>query len=69
MKAYKINTIANYKTWERWFRDNGYLPWQYQYQWDSPEGFHAWFMKAGVEDIEVITRNEEVHKAIMNFGS
>jgi hypothetical protein len=65
--AYNINTLENYLTWEQWLRDNGYHPWQYQYSWNSPEGLHVWFMKAGEPDIEIVTRSEEVQKAILKF--
>jgi hypothetical protein len=67
MKTYTVNTIENYRKWEEWFRDNGYSPWQYQYSWSDKEGFHTWFMKAGCEDIEVVTHSKEVWEEIMKF--
>lgn len=69
MKTYTINTLGNYRKWEQWFYDNGYEPWQYQYRWNAPEGLHVRFAKSGQEDIEIVTRNEEVHKAIMGYNS
>ena len=68
MSIHKISTLANYRKWEQWFRDNDYAPWQYQYGWDSPEGLHAWFAKAGEKDIEIVTHDEEVREAIMKFN-
>ena len=49
------------------FRVNGWEVWRMQYYWDLPEGLHAWFRKTGETDIEVVTHNENVHKAILKF--
>ncbi len=50
------------------FRTAGWHVWQMQFRWNLPEGFHAWFMKAGHGDIEVVTKNKEVEKAIVAFN-
>lgn len=67
MRVHKISTLTNYKKWEQWFHKNGYQPWQYQYRWDAPEGYHVWFAKAGQEDVEIVTYSRAVHEAIMKF--
>lgn len=41
---------------------------QLQYDFKHEEGFHAWFKKEGKEDVEVITRNERVEKAIVEYN-
>jgi len=45
----------------------GYQRYQIQYRPDSPEGFHAWFWAADRPDVEIVTQNEEVCKAIMKY--
>lgn len=50
------------------FRANGWSLWQTQYIWSEPEGYHAWFMKAGEDDIELVTHNEAVQDAIVAFN-
>jgi hypothetical protein len=63
-----INDIAECS----WFLDNlraaGWTVWQMQYRWSQPEGFHAWFMLAGREDIEVVTKSKEVEASIVAFN-
>jgi len=49
-------------------RAHGWTVWQMQYQAADPEGFHAWFQKSGEEDIEIVTFNEDVQKAIVGFN-
>jgi hypothetical protein len=39
-----------------------------QYRWSESEGFHAWFMKAGESDIEIVTFSENVQMAIVEFN-
>jgi hypothetical protein len=64
-----INDITECK----WFLDNlratGWTVWQMQYRWNHPEGFHAWFMLAGHEDIEVVTKNKDVQKEIVAYNT
>lgn len=50
------------------FRSEGWHVWQMQFRWNLPEGFHAWFMKVGYKDIEIVTKNKEVEKAIVAFN-
>lgn len=64
---YTVNTLSKYLKWEHWFIENGYRPWQYQYDIDSPEGLHVWFCKNGSPDIEVVTNSLEIKNAILSF--
>lgn len=59
--------VDDIKVWEKaeqFLRDNGYMLWQTQYGWDTPEGYIARFMK-GDNRIEIITHSEEVADAII----
>jgi hypothetical protein len=67
MPTYKVETIDKWNKFADRLREKEYRPWQYQYSWDDKNGFHVWFMKAGCEDIEIVTRSEEVQKAILKF--
>jgi hypothetical protein len=51
------------------FRAGGWKVWQMQFRCSEPEGFHAWFMNDGQEDIEIVTHDEEVQKAIIEFNA
>ncbi|HYF75462.1 MAG TPA: hypothetical protein VD757_02640 [Candidatus Nitrosocosmicus sp.] len=46
-------------------KHKGYKLWQMQFDTDSEFGFHAWFWKEGVDDVEVRTFNREVKDAII----
>ena len=64
---YTINDIKKCERFLDKFRAGKWRVWQMQYRWSDPEGFHAWFIKGGEKDIEVITYSEEVQKAIVSF--
>jgi hypothetical protein len=65
---YTVNTMEKCTRFLDKFRSNGWKVWQMQFRWnDEKEGFHAWFMKAGEQDIEIVTYNEEVEKAIVRY--
>lgn len=68
-RSYRIETIEKCNRFLDNLRANGWGLWQMQYSWDLPEGFHAWFGKVGEEEIEIVTHNEEVEKAIVMFNS
>ncbi len=38
--------------------------WQWQYAWNLPEGFHAWFTKDG-KDFEIITHNKRIQESMI----
>jgi hypothetical protein len=65
---YKIEAIEKCNKFLEECRQRGWKVWQMQYRWNRPEGFHAWFHKADEPDIEVITHNEAVQDAIVNFN-
>jgi hypothetical protein len=46
---------------------HGYSLWQFQYGYSDPEGFHARFAKTGRQNVEVVTHNSEVQKAIVQY--
>ena len=68
-KPHTIETMNECNKFLTERRENGWRVWQMQYQWNNPEGFHAWFMKHGEPDIEVVTHNEQVQEAIVNFNA
>ena len=61
------------KTLDRWIEleenllHHCYRLWQFQYDVQHPEGFHAWFSATGKQDVEVITYNQEVLNAIIGY--
>lgn len=61
------------KSWEHWLKlkkeltDKGYRMWQWQYDWDNPEGFHAKFYNSRLNiDVEIITYLEAVEDDMFN---
>jgi len=64
---YTVNTMDKCNRFLSKFRAHGWTVWQMQHRWSGKEGFHAWFHKAGEQDIEVVTFNEDVQKAIVRF--
>jgi hypothetical protein len=63
----KIESIEQWNTLSERLKNNGWFLWQTQYGIDYPEGFHAWFAKAGKKDYEIVTYNNEVYKAIIKY--
>jgi hypothetical protein len=63
-----IESIDQWNKFELKLKEHGYERWQMQFDINHPEGFHAWFWKADNKDIEVITHNEEVYKAIVQYS-
>lgn len=43
----------------------GYKLWQFQYNWDLPEGFIAGFYK-GSDRLEIVTHSKEIEDDIIN---
>jgi len=64
---YTVNNMDKCNSFLAKFRANGWKCWQMQYRWNDENGFHAWFHKAGEQDIEVVTFNEDVQRAIVKF--
>jgi len=67
MKTYTLKTIDDFNKFKAWADKHGYRPWQYQYSYNHPEGFHTWYMAHGKEDVETITKNKDVEKAIFDW--
>lgn len=65
----RIDSIEKWNILSAAMKEKGYRLWQMQYGWDMPEGFHAWFAKDGKNDVEVVTFDESVQKAIIDFNS
>ena len=65
----RIDTIEQWNTLAARLREKNYRFWQSQFDWDDPEGFHAWFFKAGKNDYPVVTFKKEVQTAIIDFNS
>ncbi len=63
MRTFTVESIDQFNILAARLREKGYKPWQYQ----DFDGFHAWFGKAGKDDIEVVTHSDEVRKAIMRI--
>jgi hypothetical protein len=62
-----INSIEKWNEAAARLSEKGYTMWQSQFAVDHPEGFYAWFMSQGLPDVEIITRNKEVHDAILRY--
>lgn len=63
----KIETIEQWNILCAALKGKGWRLWQMQYRWNDENGFHAWFWKADKADVEVVTYNEEVQKAIERY--
>ena len=65
---YIVNNMPKCTRFLAKFRADGWKVWKMQYRWNDPEGFHAWFMKAWENDIELVTWNETVQIAIVEYN-
>ena len=63
-----INTIEKWHILRQAMVEKGWSLWQFQYRYDSPEGFHAFFIKEGKPDVEVKTFNQEVEESIVGYN-
>jgi hypothetical protein len=64
MKTYTINSIEECNRLIQAFIQKGYHLWQFQYRWNLPEGFIAWFFN-GKYDVEVHTQDERVQETLI----
>ncbi len=64
-----IDTLEKWNILAYAMKEKGYRLWQMQYSWDSPEGFHAWFSHPIKQNVEVVTKNIEVEKAIVKYNA
>lgn len=64
-----IETIEKWQSLKAELIQKGYKLWQMQYGSDSPEGFHAWFIKDDKnKQVEVVTHCKEIQKDIVSSG-
>lgn len=69
MRVKHIDSAEKWNILSDAMREKGYKLWQMQYCYNYPEGFHAWFWKAGKEEVEVVTFNKDVQRLIIGFES
>ena len=48
-------------------RKAGYTVYQMQYAANQPEGFHVWFWLSGRPEVHIVTHNESVQDAIVDY--
>lgn len=48
-------------------REDEYAIWQMQYAANQPEGLHVWFWASDRPDIEIVTHDNAVQKAILKY--
>lgn len=67
------DTLKSIGTLEQWhemaaaLQAGGFTIWQMQYAARQPEGFHVRFWASGRPEIEVVTHNEAIEAAIVNY--
>ena len=62
-----IDDISKWLIAKAYFRDHGYSLFQFQYDVDEPEGFHAKFINSKHRDIEIVTFDQIVRDEIIGF--
>ena len=69
IKIYHIESIEKCNRFLASCQQYGYRVFQMQYDWNDPNGFHAWFQKIGTTElIEIVTHNKAVQDNIVNFN-
>ncbi len=63
----EINSMEQWNKLAARLAENGWTLYQWQYNTNDPEGFHARFWKADKPCYEVMTRDEDVYEAIIKF--
>ncbi len=63
----KIESLEQWNALSAKLTENGYHIGQWQYDTAHSEGFHARFTASEKPDIEFVTYNEDVYKAIIKF--
>ena len=64
----QIDDIEQWNAAKSYFQDHSYKLWQFQYGFDTPDGFHAWFTDLAHNDIEIVTFKEDVQEAIIEMA-
>lgn len=65
MERKRIESIETWLALKHLIIEKGYMLWQMQYSWDSPEGFIVGFMKDD-KHLEVVTHSKEIEDDIVN---
>lgn len=65
MKQIIVTSIEQWNKLKVEIKEKGYYLWQWQYNWNDKEGFHANFYN-GRHDVELITHLKEVQKDMIN---
>lgn len=64
MKRYRVESMEVWISFKERLVDEGYMLWQTQYGWDTPEGYIVGFMK-GEKQLEIVTHNKDIAKDII----
>lgn len=68
--------MVKIESMEKWaevapkLQERAYYPWQFQYDVDQPEGYHAVFCSigTGLPDVEIVTHSPDVREAILKYN-
>lgn len=63
----RIDTLDEWAELYKLLKRHGYVLWQMQYRISDPEGFHARFSSQGRSEVEIVTFDEKVYKAIIRY--
>lgn len=64
----KIESLDDWYALAAELAEDDYSPYQYQYNWNEPQGFHVRFWRKEGPIIEVVTHSQDVKAAIMKFS-
>lgn len=62
-----IESAEEWSAFSAVLAEDGYSLWQWQYDFNHPLGFHAWFWSSGKKLLEVVTHSDRVQDAIISF--
>ena len=62
-----IDTLDEWADLSKLLKRHGYVLWQMQYRISDPEGFQARFSSKGKSEVEIVTYEEKVYKAIIRY--
>lgn len=62
-----IETIEEWATLAAELRAAGYTLYQFQFDAQEPEGFHAWFWASKRPQVHIVTRDPRVQEAIIKY--
>jgi len=65
----RINSIEKWNEVSQKLLAHNYSLFQMQFSIDHPSGFHAWFTAHDMPQVEIVTRSEEIHDAILKYGN